>query len=197
MQLLTAIRPKFASFFCRAWLSALFFLAVLSASARAGLLGVGEAVPIFAAQDQFGKEFKFAPGLHFLLVGFDMNAGKLANHKLADLGAGWLENHGVASVLDIHTMPAIARLFALPKMQKYPHRIILAETAALLAPFPHQPEKITILELTPAGSIRAISFWDPNVANPILGATMRPWAGWAFLRFSGPSAKNLKNLFDL
>ena len=82
---------------------------------QADELKVGDAVPVFSARDQFGKEFKLAAGLRFLLVGFDMGAGKAANLKLADLGAGWLENHGAAYVLDIHTMPGIARVFALPK----------------------------------------------------------------------------------
>ena len=145
-----------------------------SANALAGSLTVGEAVPSFAAKDQFGKEFKFTPGLHFLLVGFDMNAGKLANHKFADLGPGWLEQRGAAYVLDIHTMPAVARLFALPKMRKYPQRVVLAETATLLAPFPRQPEKITILELAPDGVIRAIRFWDPAASGPSLDKAPTP-----------------------
>ena len=170
-----ASRRKASNHPCRQWLAALLFLVCLAASAWAAPLAVGDAVPSFAAKDQFGKEFKFTPGLHYLLVGFDMNAGKLANHKFADLGAGWLEQHGAAYVLDIHTMPAVARLFALPKMRKYPHRIILGETADLLAPFPHQPEKITILELAPAGTIRAIRFWDP--ASPGLGPNLDPQPG--------------------
>ncbi len=127
----------------------------------AGELTVGQAVPAFSAQDQFGKDFKFAAGLHFLLLGFDMSTGKAANLKLADLGPGWLEKHGAVYVLDIHTMPAIARVFALPKMRKYPHRIILAETEILLAPFPRQPDRITVLVLTADGKIKEIRYWNP------------------------------------
>ncbi len=154
-------RQKASNHPCRRWLAAMFFLICLAAPAWAGPLAVGDAVPSFATKDQFGKEFKFTPGLHYLLVGFDMNAGKLANHKFADLGPGWLEQHGAAYVLDIHTMPSVARLFALPKMRKYPHRIILAETATLLDPFPHQPEKITVLALSPDGKIRDVRYWNP------------------------------------
>jgi hypothetical protein len=114
------------------------------------------------AQDQFGKEFKFAAGLHFLLLGFDMDTGKAANLKLADLGPGWLEKQGAAYVLDVHTMPAIiARVFALPKMRKYPHRIILAQAESLLAPFPRQPDSITVLVLTAEGKIKEIHYWNP------------------------------------
>lgn len=136
--------------------------ACVALSARAGELAVGDAVPALSAKDQFDKEFKFEAGLRFLLLGFEMDTGKQADHKLADLGAGWLEKHGAAYVLDIHTMPAVARLFALPKMRKYPQRIVLADSENLLAPFPHKPENITILVLTPAGKIKEIRYWNPT-----------------------------------
>ena len=145
----------------RHWLTAAIFCVAVAVSLPAAELAVGDAIPDFSAKDQFGKEFKFAPGLKFLLLGFDMNAGKAANQKLANLGAGGLERYGAAYVMDIHTMPAVARVFALPKMRKYPHRIILAETADLLSAFPHQSEKITVLVLTPAGKIREIRYWNP------------------------------------
>lgn len=143
------------------WLAVVVGCAACVLSLRAGILTVGNVVPAFSAQDQFGKDFKFAAGLKFLLLGFDMRPGKAANLKLADLGPGWLEKHRAVYVLDIHTMPGIARVFALPKMRKYPHRIILAETESLLAPFPRQPERITILLLTTDGKIKEIRYWNP------------------------------------
>ena len=139
-------------------------------SIHAGELTVGDAVPEFSAKDQFGKDFKLEAGLHFLLLGFDMGAGKQANLKLADLGPGWLEKQGAAYVLDIHTMPAIARVFALPKMRKYPHRIILGDDERLLAPFPRQPDRITVLVLTTARKIKEIRYWNP--ATEALGARL-------------------------
>jgi hypothetical protein len=129
--------------------------------AQADVLKVGDAVPVFSAKDQFGKDFKLASGLHFLLLGFDMGASKTANLKLTDLGAGWLEKHGAVYVLDIHTMPAVARLFAFPKMRKYPHRIILGDDEKLLAPFPRQEGKITVLVLATDGKIQEIRYWNP------------------------------------
>src|ERR1017187_7469156 len=121
--------------FAKTWLAVAIFCGAVSVTA--GELAVGDAVPAFSAKDQFGKEFKFAPGLKFLLFSFDMSASKAANQKLATLGAGGLEKNGAVYVMDIHTMPGIARVFALPKMQKYPFRVILAATVDVLAPFPH------------------------------------------------------------
>jgi hypothetical protein len=150
-----------ANLFRRAgwWLTMVVMAVAFGAQARE--VAVGDAVPALVAKDQFDKEYKFAPGPKFLLVGFDMGASKAANQKLAQLGTGGLDKKGAIYVMDIHTMPGIARFFALPKMQKYPFRVILASTADLLAPFPHQPEKITVLALTPEGKIREIRDWDP------------------------------------
>jgi hypothetical protein len=138
----------------------------LAGTARAGELAVGDAVPALAAKDQFDQPFKFTPGLHYLLLGFDMGASKQANLKLADLGAGWLEQRGAVFMLDIHTMPGIARFFALPKMRKYPQRIILADDAKMLEPFPRQPERITVLVLKPDGKIQSVRYWNPS-ADPL------------------------------
>jgi hypothetical protein len=149
----------------------LFLFTALAVSTHAGALLVGDTVPAFSAKDQFGKEFKPVAGLRFLLLGFDMGTSKTANLKLADLGAGWLEKHSAAYVLDIHTMPGVARLFALPKLRKYPHRIVLGDDEKMLAAFPRRPEKITVLVLTPTGKISEIRYWNP--AGETLDAVLR------------------------
>jgi len=149
---------------CRgyAFLMAILAMVFLCDATHADELKVGDAVPLFSAKDQFGKDFKFEPGLKFLLLGFEMSASKEANLKLSDLGTGWLEAHGAAYVLDIHSMPAIARVFALPKMRKYPHRIILGDDEAMLAPFPRKPSQVTVLVLTADGKVKEIRYWDPK-----------------------------------
>jgi len=141
---------------------------LLWVSARAAQLAVGDAVPAFSAKDQNGKEFHFTNGVQFLLVVTDMACGKFANQKLAEQGAGFLEKNQAAYLLDIHTMPAVARVFALPKMRKYPQRIILVEAAETLAAFPMQAGRVTVLTLTPARRIRKISYWDP-AREPVAG----------------------------
>jgi hypothetical protein len=155
----------------RYWLLAGWLAAGLTWPASAAPLAVGGTVPAFSAKDQFGKDFKFEPGLRFLILGFDMGASKTANRKLADLGAGWLEKHSAVFVLDIHTMPSVARIFALPKMKHYPQRIVLGDDEKMLAPFPRQPDKITILVLTAEGKIREIRYWDPATTDLDLPAS--------------------------
>jgi hypothetical protein len=143
-----------------------FFL--LCVSARAAQLAVGDAVPAIVANDQHGTGFQFTNGVRFLLVATEMGCSKAANQKLAAAGAGFLDQHHAAYLVDIHTMPAVARVFALPTLRKYPHRIVLVETADALAAFPAQPGRVTVLALTPAKRIQKISYWNP-AREPLAG----------------------------
>jgi hypothetical protein len=137
--------------FCLLWISV-----------RAAQLAAGDAVPVISAKDQHGTEFVFTNGVQFLLVATEMACAKSANQKLAEQGAGFLEKQHAAYLMDIHTMPAVARLFALPKMRKYPHRIVLVDSAETLAAFPVQSGRVTVLALTTTGRIQKISYWNPD-----------------------------------
>ena len=139
-----------------------FGFCLLGIRASASQLTVGDAVPAFSAKDQHGKGFVFTNGVQFLLIDLERACGTSANHKLAERGAGFLEKHQAVFVMDIHTMPSVARLFALPKMRKYPQRIVLVETAGTLEWVPVQPGRVTVLALTPTGRIQKSSFWDPD-----------------------------------
>jgi hypothetical protein len=59
-------------------------------------------------------------------------------------------------------MPGIGRMFALPKMKKYPHRILLADAEDFLRRYPSQEYRITALRLDAQGVITAIEFFDPK-----------------------------------
>jgi hypothetical protein len=149
------------------WLVVLGFC-LLWVSVRAAELAVGDAVPSFSATDQHGMKFVFTNGTQFLLVVTERACGTSANHKLADQGAGFLEKHHAVYVMDIHAMPFVARLFALPTMRKYPQRIVLVDSAETLAWVPVQPGRVTVLTLTQAGRIQKISYWNPD-SEPVAG----------------------------
>ena len=146
--------------FCLLWMTA-----------RAAQLSVGDLVPTISAKDQHGNEFVFTNGTQFLLVVTEMGSAKTANHKLAEQGAGFLEIHHAVYLMDIHTMPGIARMFALPKMRKYPQRIVLVDSAETLAAFPTKPDCVTALAVTPSGRIGKITFWNPG--NEPVGGCFR------------------------
>ena len=70
--------------------------------------------------------------------------------------------------MDIHSMPGLARLFALPTMRKYPQRIVLLEKPDLLTWVPVQPGRVTVLALALTGHIQKISYWNPD-SEPVAG----------------------------
>jgi hypothetical protein len=131
-------------------------------SAGAAPLAEGDAVPAISAKDQHGAAYTFTNGTAYLLVAVEMDAAKAANKKLAEQGAGYLEKHKATYLMDIHPMPGIARMFALPKMRKYPHRIVLLETKGVLNWAPTKAGHVTMLSLTPVGRIQKIAYWKPE-----------------------------------
>jgi len=137
-----------------------FFLAVLSAPASQ--LAIGDLVPVISATDQHGQSFVSTNGFQFILIATEMACAKSANQKLAEQGAGFLDRHHAAYLLDIHTMPGIARFFAFPKMRKYPYRIILVDKAETLAAFPAHSGRVTVVTVSPGCRVEKISFWDPE-----------------------------------
>jgi hypothetical protein len=165
--------PPFGMGLCREmnlslrWL-VVYWLCLLGISVRGAPLTVGDAMPAFSAKDQHGQEFVFTNGTQFVLIAMERACGTSANHKLAEQGAGFLEKHRAVYMMDIHTMPGVARLFALPKMRKYPQRIVLVETPETLQWVPAQPGRVTVLALTPAGRVQQISYWNPD-SEPVAG----------------------------
>ena len=122
----------------------------------------GQKVEPFSAEDQHGTAFTFKPGeTRFLLVCLDMAAGKKANGVLNALGKDHLPGKKAVYVASIVGMPGIGRFFAIPKMKKYAHQIILGDEAGLMAKFPTQEGKVTVLKLS-SGVIQSISYWNPE-----------------------------------
>jgi hypothetical protein len=150
--------------FCVA--AALLEVMCLALSLRGAELAVGDTVPNFAAKDQQGKPFKFEGGRKFLLLGFERGATTAADEKLAALGAGWLEKHDAVYVMDIHPMPRIVRVFALPKLRKNPQRIVLVDDPNLLMSMPRKPGNITVLMLTPERKVTEIRYWNAASESP-------------------------------
>jgi hypothetical protein len=90
-----------------------------------------------------------------------METGKKANGALNALGKDHLSGKKAVYIANIHGMPGVGRMFALPKMKKYDHRIILGDDAALIADFPEQKGKVTVLGLS-NGKVTSVEYWDPS-----------------------------------
>lgn len=131
-----------------------------AAPAFAGQLAVGDAIPAITAKDQHGIPFVLTTNIQTLLVATEMDCAKAANHQLAAQSAGFLDKHNAAFLMDIHSMPGVARLFAIPKMKKYPHRIVFIDSPTVLTNFPSRTNLVAVISLS-AGRIQRIVFWDP------------------------------------
>lgn len=123
---------------------------------------VGDKLDPFTVKDQHEKEYAFAPGPRVFLVSFEMGTGKKANKWFAEKGADFLPQKQSIFLADIHGMPGVGRVFALPKMKKYPHRILLGDAKDLLVRYPKQDDKLTVLRLDETAHITAIEFVDPE-----------------------------------
>ncbi|MFT3869527.1 MAG: hypothetical protein QM715_13820 [Nibricoccus sp.] len=123
---------------------------------------IGDKLDSFTVKDQHEKEYAFAPGPRVFLVSFEMGTGKKANKWFAEKGADFLPQKQAIFLADIHGMPGVGRVFALPKMKKYPHRILLGDAKDLLSRYPKQDDKLTLLRLDESAHITAIEFVDPE-----------------------------------
>ena len=56
-------------------------------------------------------------------------------------------------------------MFALPKMRKYSHTIILGDDAALIAKCPEQKDRVSVLKLVD-GKVSSAQYWNPG-AEPL------------------------------
>lgn len=141
----------------------IFFLSTVLLSAATEYQVGDPFEPIFVKdQHERDAEVSAANGIRHFIVSFTMGSGKKANQYLEKKGSTWLEDNQAAFLANIYGMPAVGRFFALPKMQKYPHRILLGDNENLLDRYPMQDGKLTVLDLDRDGIITAIRFLDPG-----------------------------------
>lgn len=117
----------------------------------AGLWGapyqVGQSVMPLDLSDQFGKKHTLKAMPKTLIMAFEKGTGATVNEYLAAQGKGYLAKHKAAFVADISLMPKfITESFALPKMRKYPHTVLLIQDEEQGLRFPGEEDKITVMK---------------------------------------------------
>jgi hypothetical protein len=151
--------------------TAILTLSLLSAAVAAEPYKPGDLLEPFATRDQHDQPYRLTPGVRTVIVSFAMGSGKDANSYLEKQPAGFLADHQAVFVANIHGMPGVGRMFALPKMKKYPHRILLADAEHFLDRYPNQKDRLTVFTLDPAGKIEAIRFVNPEKEMASIFAT--------------------------
>jgi len=133
-----------------------------TSATAADLYSVGSRFEPFSTKDQYEQTYTFQAGeTRLIVVSFDMTSGKKANTWLARQPAAFLSSLQAVVINNIYGMPGIGRMFALPKMKKYPHRILLADADGFLDRYPAVDNKLTVIRLDAAGQITAIDHVDP------------------------------------
>lgn len=119
---------------------------VLAASVWAAPYSVGQSVTPLDLKDQFGKRHALKVMPRTLIMAFEKGTGATVNEYLAAQGKGYLEKNNAVFIAEISQMPNfITQAFALPKMQKYPHTVLLIQDEELGLKFPAEDEKITVM----------------------------------------------------
>lgn len=140
-----------------------FLAAVFAISLHGKPLAVGDQMPQLSGTDQHEKEYAITADTRYVLVSFEMGPGKQANSFLDEKGAEYLPKHKAVYVANIHGMPGIiANTFALPKMRKYAHRILVMNEEGLFDEWPQEKGNVAVFTLDGEGKISAISQWSPK-----------------------------------
>jgi hypothetical protein len=120
---------------------------LVAASVWAVPYKVGQSVMPLDLNDQFGKRVALNTMPKTLIMAFEKGTGATVNEYLTVQEKGYLAKHKAAFVADISQMPKfITESFALPKMRKYTHKVLLIQDEEQGLNFPYQEDKITVMK---------------------------------------------------
>ncbi len=108
---------------------------------------IGQSVIALDLEDQFGKKSTLRVMPKTLIMVFEKGTSAIANDYLAMQEKGYLEKNNAGLIADISQMPNfVAESFALPKMRKYPHTVLLIRDEEQGLQFQGEEEKITVMK---------------------------------------------------
>jgi hypothetical protein len=92
----------------------------------AGELSINSKLPSFSLSDQFDTKYTIDESTKIIIVSFEKDTGKEVNEFLDTKKANFLQKHHAVFIANISGMPMfITKMFALPKMRNYKHKILL------------------------------------------------------------------------
>ena len=153
----------------KTFLSSFAVFLLFSTASLQGAMQAGDTFPGFTVQDQHEVAYSLEKGVRYVIVSFDMPSGKATNKYLEEQGADFLPENNAVFLSNIYGMPWVGRKFALPKMKKYPHRILIADDENLLTDYPQKKGQVTVLELDADFTIKGIKYWDPKSGKSPFG----------------------------
>lgn len=104
----------------------LFIVVLLGLLGFAGELSINSKLPTFSLSDQFDTKYTVDKDTKIIIVSFEKGTGKEVNEFLNTKDADFLQKHNAVFIANISGMPMfITKMFALPKMRNYKHKILL------------------------------------------------------------------------
>jgi hypothetical protein len=113
----------------------------------------------FTLPDQFEKTHTIDKSIRTIIVSFEKSTGADVNSFLNEHEPDYLQKHNAVFVANISEMPSlITKLFAMPKMKKYKHTILIINDEENHQ-FLYQEDKITVYTLD-NGVVSSIEYVD-------------------------------------
>ena len=129
--------------------------------AHAGVAEKGLPFPSYVVTDAFGATNTLAASTRFVIVSSEKGVSAKVHDWLVTKDKDFLAAHRAEYVSDITPMPSlIASMFAIPKMKKYPYKILLARDPEFAKTYPHAAGKIALFMLDDNQAVADIRFLD-------------------------------------
>lgn len=104
----------------------LFCTVIFSTYLLANSFSINDNINSFSLPDQFDKIHTINEQTQTIIVSFEKGTGKMVSEFLSKKAPDFLQNHQAVFIADISQMPSfVTKLFALPKMRGYKHKILL------------------------------------------------------------------------
>lgn len=144
----------------------------MALAARGAVVEPGKPFPPYTVTDAFGGTNRLAAATRFVIVSSEKDVSTHMHDWLMTKDKDFLPAHGAEYVSDITPMPAlITSLFAIPKIKKYPYKLLLARDPAFAKTYPHADGRIALFVLDDHQVVKDIRFLAiPAELEPLLGA---------------------------
>lgn len=139
----------------------LFIILAFISSLSASDFIVGSKLPTLTYLDQFEKPHTVSSDIHTIIVSFEKATGADMNAFLKEQQPDYLTKHNAVFIANISEMPSlITKLFAMPKMRKYKHTILIINDEENHQ-FLYEEDKITVYTID-NGLIKDVSFIETS-----------------------------------
>jgi hypothetical protein len=141
-------------------------------AAQAQVAEKGKPFPPYTLPDQFDQTNTLSRETRYVIITSQMEISGLVNTWLKGKTNDFLSTQRIEYVADITPMPQlITKLFALPKMKKYPFRLLLARDPKFAATYPRQTGRIALFILDESQVVQKIKFLEkPEEIEGFIGA---------------------------